>query len=289
MAHVGVLRVLEAAQIRVDIVAGTSAGAIVGALYAGGKSADEIQRLARDLSFRKWFARDSSGLGLFSTNGIRRVIDSALGEDAHIEDLPKKFACIAVDLDSQKQIVFDSGLVADAVCASAAYPGLYAPVRLGDRYLFDGGVLNPVPFDVARQLGADRVIASDLGAQEPFFASLNEFDVRKAGVLWQLFYAVSHQQVFRVIERSIGIMSQEIRNHKFAESPPDVIIFPRVDSIGLLDFGLMDACCDAGESAARELLPEIIRVTREPEARRQWRQWLARFRAGVWPRRAKGF
>lgn len=270
MAHVSVLRVLEAAHVPIDIIVGTSAGAIVGALYAAGKSPEEIQRVARTWSARKWFGRDSTGMGLFSTGGIRRVIDTALGEDVHIEDLPRKFACVAVDIDSQKQVVFESGPVADAVCASAAYPGLFAPVRIANCYYFDGGVLNPVPFDVARRLGADRVIASDLGAQEPFFAALGQVSLRPSNVLWQWWYGMSHQPIFRIVERSIGIMSQEIRDQRLKASPPDVMITPSVYNIGLLDFGLIEECFAAGEKATIERLTEIERVVQAPVKPRAW-------------------
>lgn len=257
MAHIGVLRVLEDAHVPIDIVCGSSAGAMVGALFSSGLTASQIQALARSLNFRHWFGRDTTGMGLFSTGGIRRILDQAIGEHMNIEDLPRLFMCVAVDLDTQKEVVLDSGPVADAVCASMAYPGLFAPVRIGNRVLFDGGVLNPVPFDIVRRYGADRVIAVDLGAQEPFFATLESEAIRQGGVLWQIFYNLSHQQIFRVIERSLGIMSQELRNHKLAESPPDLIINPQVRQVGLLDFGLMEPCIAAGDAAAREMLPEI--------------------------------
>ncbi len=270
VAHVGVLCVLQSAQVPIDLVVGSSAGAIVGALYAGGMTPEEIERLARTWSARKWFARDTTGMGLFSTGGIRRVIDTALGEDVHIEDLPVKFACVAVDIDSRKQVVFQSGPVADAVCASAAYPGLFAPVCIADCYYFDGGVLDPVPFDVARHLGADHVIASDLGAQEPFFAALGKVSLRPSNVLWQWWYAMSHQPIFRVVERSIGIMSEEIGNQRLKAAPPDVIIRPSVSNIGLLDFGLIDACFAAGENAATERLAEIQRLLQPPPRAQAW-------------------
>ncbi len=284
MAHVSVLRVLHDAHVPIDTVVGTSSGAIVGALYAAGKTPSEIQDLARTWSARKWFARDKTGMGLFSTLGIRRVIETALGPDVNIQDLLCKFACVAVDIDSRRQVVFESGPLAEAVCASAAYPGLFAPVRIGDCYYFDGGVLNPVPFDVARRLGADRVIACDLGAQEPFFTALEEMRLRPSSVLWQWWYTMSHQPIFRIVERSIGIMSQEIRDQRLKATPPDIIIAPLVSNIGLLDFGLIEACFAAGEQAALERLPDIERMVRPPRPR-AWAQitqglqdWLRRIR-----------
>ncbi|MBI4787497.1 MAG: patatin-like phospholipase family protein [Chloroflexi bacterium] len=290
VAHIGVLRVLEAEHIPVDVIAGSSAGAIAGALFAAGKTADEIQLLMRQMTFRKWFARDSSGLGLFSTDGMHRLIESAVGEDVNIEDLPRRFVCVAVDLDAQQEVVFSSGPLADAVCASAAYPGLFAPVRNDGRMLFDGGVLNPVPFDVARRYGADCVIAVDLGAHEPFFATLDSAELRLGNPLWQLFYTLSHQKMFRVIERSLEIMLRQIRDQKFKESPPDLIIYPKVREIGLLDFHLVETCMANGEHAARELLPEIQRLANPPQpipVPKPWQKLSARIRNAIAMRRMR--
>ncbi len=265
MAHVGVFRAFEREHIPIDIVAGSSSGALAGALYASGKTASEIEDVARKATFLKWFARDNTGLGLFSTNGIHRLIDDAIGEDVNIEDLPRQFMCVAVDVDTQEEVVFDSGPLADAVCASCAYPGLYAPVRLDGRLLFDGGVLNPVPFDVVRRYGADRVIAVDLGSQEPFFTSNEDALIRQGNMLWQTFYSVSHQKMFRVVQRSIGIMMQSIRDTKCQQSPPDIMILPRVEEVGLLDFHLVEACFGIGDAAACLALSDIAKMLAPPQ------------------------
>lgn len=264
MAHIGALRVLEAARAPIDIVAGTSAGAIVGALYAAGKSPDDIERLMRQLNLRQWFARDRTGMGLFSTDGIRRIICTQVGKDTRIQDLPRAFACVAVDLDSRQEVIFDSGPVADAVCASAAYPGLFAPVQIAGRFLVDGGVLNPVPFDVTRRLGAERVIAIDLAADEPFFTSSGSRNKQHDGWLFRLLFKAERQKTLRVVARSIGIMTHELRVRKIEQAPAELIIYPDVQGIGLMDFDLVDACLAAGESAARDALPQIERIVMPP-------------------------
>lgn len=289
MAHVGVLRVLEAEHIAVDIIAGSSSGAIAGAFYAAGKTAAEIEALARKASFLKWFARDTTGMGLFSTAGIHHLIDDALGKDVNIQDLPKKFMCVAVDLETQQEVVFDSGPLADAICASSAYPGLYAPVSLAGRLLFDGGVLNPVPFDVVRRYGADRVIAVDLGSQEPFFTSDEDAMVRQGNMLWKTFYSVSHQRIFRVVQRSIGIMMRQLRDNKCAEWPPDIMILPDVKDIGLLDFHLVEACFTAGDAATCRALADIRQALAPPPApvaRGGWQRQLERIKNALTWRRA---
>lgn len=277
MAHTGVLQVLDEARVPIDVIVGTSAGAIVGALYAGGMSGREIKKYSQSLSFRKWFARDTSGMGLFSTDGMRRIVETALGSDVNIEDLAKPFACVAVDLDSQQEVIFDSGPLADAVCASSAYPGLFAPVKIGNRVCFDGGVLNPVPFDVVRRYGADYVIAVDLGLQEPFFSALGEMRVKRGSFLGQWFEQVARNNVIRVVERSLGIMSMQLRDNKLHQSPPDLMITPRVHNVGMLDFDQGEACCAEGEVAARLVQPQLERLlqraARSSRVGYRWQVW----------------
>jgi NTE family protein len=261
MAHIGALCVLEVARISIDLLVGTSAGAIIGALYAAGKSSDDIERLMRRLNVRQWFAFDRTGMGMFSTDGIRRIISAEIGKDTRIQDLPRAFACVAVDLDSRQEVIFDSGPVADAVCASAAFPGIFAPVQIAGRFLVDGGVLNPVPFDVARRMGANRVIAIDLGAPEPFSTPNT---TRRSELLLRFLSAAARQKTFFVIGRSVGIMTQKMREEKLAQSPPDLIVYPAVQEIGLLDLDLVDFCLAAGEAAARDALPQIEKIITPP-------------------------
>ncbi len=266
VAHVGVLRVIESARIPIHIVAGTSAGAIAGALFAAGNSPDEIERLIRRLSLQQLLTRDRTGQGIFSTEGIRRVIEAEIGKTTRIEDLPRTFAVVAVELDSGTETVLDSGRVADAVCASAAFPGIFAPVQIGGRCFIDGGVANPIPFDVARRLGAHRVLAVDLGADEPVFtAALTRR--RRGELFYRILFAAESQMVVKVTSRAIGIMSKQMRSHKMRQSPPDLILYPEVKTIGLMDFDLADLCLAAGEKAARGALPQMERLVAMP----QWR------------------
>jgi len=278
IAHIGVLRVLESAQIQIDLIAGTSAGAIVGALYASGKSADEIECVIRHLSLQQLLTRDRTGMGLFSTAGIRRVIEVEIGKATRIEDLPRAFAAVAVEMDTGEEVVFDRGSVADAVSASAAFPGLFAPASIGGRLYLDGGVLNPVPFDVARRRGADRVLAVDLGADEPVFTVALAH--RRGGALfYRLVCAAENQKVMRVASRAIGIMTKQMRQQKMQQSPPDFILYPNVQGMGLMDFDLADECLAAGEQAARAGLPQIEQVIRAPRWRYQSQKLVERIRS----------
>ncbi len=260
IAHVGVLRVLERARVPIHCIAGTSAGAIVGALYAAGKTPDEIEQLMRRLKLRDWLARDASGMGLFSTDGFRRVIESAIGADARIEHLPRRFAAVAVEMESQREVVFDVGRVADAVCASCAFPIVLAPAQFGGRHYLDGGLLNPVPFDVPRRLGAERVLAVDLAADEPSFTAHPAALRRPEAILFRFIFTAEQQKIFRVGARAISIMTQPARTLKQMQTPPDLTIYPDVQKIGLVDFDLMDISLVAGETAMRDALPQLERI-----------------------------
>jgi NTE family protein len=277
MAHIGVLRVLEAARVQIDLVAGTSAGAIAGALYAAGKSPDEIAARMRQLRLSQLLTRDRTGWGLFSTDGIRRVIETEIGQTTRIEHLPRAFVAVAVDMNSGDEIAFDAGSVADAVCASAAFPGLFAPVQINGRCYFDGGVTNPVPFDVVRQRGADRVLAVDLGADDPVFTVALPHR-RHGELIYRLLWAAESQQVVRVASRAIGIMSRQMRMQKLKQSPPDVVIAPQVQQVGMLDLDLAAECIHAGEQAARDVLPQIERVVKSPAWWYGAYRWIVRIR-----------
>jgi NTE family protein len=279
IAHLGALRVLEAAGASIAIVTGTSAGAIIGALYAAGKSVDEIERIARRWSLRQFLTLDRTGMGMFSTDGLRQIIESELGRDARIENLSRRFAAIAVDLDAQTEMIFESGSVADAVCASAAFPGFFAPVILGDRRFIDGGTLNPVPCDVARRLGADRVIAVDLNADEPVFTTAGERPLNREQIITAILSTAEKRKIVRVTARAIGIMGRAIREYRMTRARPDLVIYPNVQNVGLLDFDLTNDCLAAGEAATRAVLPQIqnlISDSRWRNAARKIKQTLRR-------------
>lgn len=279
-AHIGILRVLESAHIPIDFIAGTSAGAIVGSLYAAGKSPDEIQAIARRLRLRHWMERDHSGMGLFSTNGLRRILESEMGKDQRIQDLPRRFCAVAVDLDSHCETVFDAGSVVEAVCASATFPGLFAPTMIEGRSFIDGGALNPVPFDIVRQRGVDIVLAVDLGADEPLFTGGN-LNNRRDAWFFQLLITAEQLKIFRVVARAIGIMTRQLRIAKLKHAPPDLMIQPDAQNIGLMDFDLVDMTVAAGETAARAALPQIENLVRPAFAMRwqfNWRKFMRRWR-----------
>ena len=160
-AHIGVLRALEEAGIRPDIVVGTSAGALVGAVYASGASAAQIEQAARELDVTGLIDWTLDSRGLMRGEHIANWVETATRGQA-IESFPIRFGAIATDLSSGEAVLLDTGRPGDAVRASSAVPGTTVPVPYRGGHLIDGGVSSLVPVRFARALGADTVIAVDI-------------------------------------------------------------------------------------------------------------------------------
>ncbi|MBI4051271.1 MAG: patatin-like phospholipase family protein [Elusimicrobia bacterium] len=165
-AHVGAIEVLERGGFPIDVVAGTSIGAIVGSVYANGASVEKMREMVKKARFDQGTNLNSFGLlrlflveSLLSTKKMESYIRSHIG-DKQFHELKKPFACVAMDLKTGERILFKEGRVAPAVRASMNLPGLFKPVEYRHRYLVDGGVVDYIPVDAAKSLGAQYVIAS---------------------------------------------------------------------------------------------------------------------------------
>lgn len=158
-AHIGVIKAFEEAQIEFNLVIGTSAGSIVGALYSAGVSSGEMINYSRSVNLKDVH----NGLLILPNDAgkIGRLVTNLIG-DAYIEDLKRKFVAVAVDIVEGKQCIIDKGKVGIAVSASACVPIFFKPVVVGQKHLVDGGLLNNIPADVARMLGANFVVTSDI-------------------------------------------------------------------------------------------------------------------------------
>jgi NTE family protein len=164
LAHIGVIKMLEASGIDVDVVAGTSAGSVVGALYASGMDAFAMQQAA--LMLDEGSIRDVrlfSG-GLVQGKRLQDYVDGLVRERP-LERLKRPFAAVATELETGRRFVFRHGDTGQAVRASCSVPGVFEPVAVGGRHYVDGGLVSPVPVDAARELGADFVIAVDISAR----------------------------------------------------------------------------------------------------------------------------
>ena len=254
-AHIGVLKVLDREGIPVDVMAGTSAGGVVAALRAMGMPATEMEERSRWLS--RWrnlvhlVDRADSRLGILSAQKVSELLSREFGERT-FADLEIPLALVAVDFESGEEVVLRQGSVLDGLRATTAYPGIFEPVRVGDRLLVDGGVLNNLPCDVARELGADIVIAVDIGVVMDDLSDL-------LGSHRTSWFPPGPSLAFEAMSRSVDIMRAYLRETRLRACTPEVLLRPAIPE-GITTFrGFMRSaeCIAAGERAAEEILPSI--------------------------------
>ena len=255
LAHIGVLKVLEQEGIPIDFLAGTSMGGVIAAAYASGLSADYIEkealRMARLRNLITLLDRSLPRRGLVEGQKVQEYLTTYLG-DKTFEEMKIPLSLVAVDLIRGQEVVLNSGSVVDAVRATVSLPGVFAPFRLGDYLLVDGGVLNNLPADVVRGMGANVVIAVDVSTGVNGLSRLLE--VEQQGLpLTQL------PLIIETLRRTVGIMEGQIMAYKLQEANPEILIHPALDdSITLLNgFPRAAEIIALGEEAAREAVPRI--------------------------------
>ena len=232
-AHIGVIKALEAQGIVPDIVVGTSAGSVVAALYAGGIDGFELQKLAfglDDTAVSDWTLPDR---GVIRGEALQNFVNNALG-NRPIEKLPRLLGVVATDLHTGEMIVFRRGNVGMAVRASSSVPGVFQPVRIGNREYVDGGLVSPVPVKVARDLGAEVVIAVDISSKP-----------RNANV----------SGTIDVLLQTFTIMGARMAQWELSQA--DVVIRPDVGNISGTDFQAKHLAILEGEKAVAAKLLEI--------------------------------
>ncbi|NLM40734.1 MAG: patatin-like phospholipase family protein [Firmicutes bacterium] len=235
MANLGVLQVLEEEQIPIHIVCGTSAGAVIAGLYAAGSDLQLLGRMVLELDWNDLTSWTLRPQGLVVPDKIRNML-RLLMRDQHFEDLPIKAAVVATNLLTGEEVVLDSGSVADAVTASLSIPGVFVPVERDGMVLVDGALVNRVPGDLCRRLGADFVIAVDVG-----WAPLRS--------------RVRHLP--DVIIQTIDILGRQAAASK--EIDCDVLIEPPLGNVTLTQLNRAAEIVEKGRQAAREALPAIKR------------------------------
>jgi NTE family protein len=238
-AHIGVIKALEAQGIVPDVVVGTSAGSLVGALYAAGYNGFALHKLALQMdeaAISDWsvpfFAKAS---GVFKGEALQSYVDRTVNH-VPIERLKIPFGAVATDLNSGKPILFQRGDTGIAVRASSAVPGVFQPVRIGEHVYVDGGLVSPVPVRFAREMGADFVIAVNISAQPDVQPSSSTLDV---------------------LLQTFAIMGQSINHYELRDA--DVVIQPSLGAMKGSDFQGRNNAILAGEQAASVLMPEIKR------------------------------
>ena len=296
-AHIGVIEALEEARVPIDFIAGCSVGAYIGALYA-----------SRSLGSLKEFLLRMDGKSIFSyfdvvfprsglLNGSKRVHELfSMHTDARtFEELDIPMMMVATDLERGKKVVLNSGNIIEALRASMSYPGLFAPVRVKDRWLVDGGLVDPVPVGMTRAMGAGVVIAVDLnnkivsrakqsaasadsvepdeissGVPLPDADDRNEL-VKKMAEYYEnietslrdktsVFLgreAVTPPDIIETVMTSISIMQERITRINLAVDQPDILIQPRLGELKMMNFDQVEHSIEEGYIGAKEKLEDI--------------------------------
>lgn len=246
LAHIGVLEVLETAGIPIDIIAGTSMGAVVGALYAREREAAIIKHQANQLDWVGLASLIDPAVlksGLFVGRRITNLLKRLMG-DVTFDELGIPFACVATDIISGDEVVMKTGKVLEAVRASISIPVIFTVVKKDGRFLVDGGLVNTVPVSVARQMGADYVIAVDVtpSGKERADHLLQDAEVKEPSL-------------FQVMVQSIYITTH-LTTRAVTEGA-DIVIHPKLAHINPTDFHRARECILEGELAAEDVVSHI--------------------------------
>jgi NTE family protein len=283
-AHIGMLRTLIAHGIVPNVVVGTSIGAVIGGAYAAGHL-DQLEQWARSLQPRNIFGYLDirlNGSGLIGGTKLAAELESSMGQTL-IEDLPIKYATVATEVRTGHEIWLTHGRLVEAMRASYALPGIFSPVLVGDRWLVDGALVNPVPVSAARAFGAEIVIAANVSSDifahgttvyahgasvvTPESGPVAEPDAPRRGLRKlfsaertmkrEFFGSASRPGISSVMVDAFNIMQDRITRARLAGDPPDLLISPRVGQIGWFDFHRADELIAHGARAAERAIDSI--------------------------------
>jgi len=239
LAHIPVLEVFENEGIRIDMIAGTSIGSLVGGVYSTGVPIKYIKEIAKELTWDHITDITFPRKGLIKGDKLLSFLE-IITQGKNIEDLKIPFRAIACDIESGKHIVLKEGSVAKAIRASTSIPGIYIPFQHQDKVLIDGGVIDPVPVSTVRDMGADIVIAVDVGIKNVQYEANNIFDI-----LFNTFDIIQH----------------ELEKHRPLNA--DIIIKPDLSDCKSFDLDSYEKCFSAGYDAVKNALPRIKDLIKE--------------------------
>jgi len=249
LAHVGVIDILHKEGIHIDMIAGTSAGAVMGAIYAWNQDTNKMKEYALDTKWKKLAPMIDPSFprtGFIKGRKIKNLLSTFIGGNIKFSDLKIPFACVATDIDTGEEIVINSGSVPEALRASISIPGIFTLVKHEGRYLVDGGLTTPVPVELVRQMGADFVIAVNVNpdvAGRMSKTSLRRVETRK------------EPNIFQVMMQSIYITTYSLARNSLENA--DIVIEPSVAHIGAGDFQKARELIELGTQAAKSAIPEI--------------------------------
>ncbi len=258
-AHIGVLKAAELMGFRADVVAGTSMGAIVGALHAAGKTADEILAIARGVTWRDII--DLSPLGGGLLKGDRLAAFLSLHLPKTFEELQKPLAVTTTDIESGQQVIHTRGDLIGAVRASSCFPGAFEPVELDGRILMDGGIVNNLPVEAAAALGSTWMLASN--TTEPRRITLD--GASEGSAWWRRVVATvrleRRTELVQVLLRSTDIMQAILTDMQYALHPADILVRMDLPGIRLESFGELERAVSAGQLAGHAAIEAYLAGT----------------------------
>ncbi|MBN1872553.1 MAG: patatin-like phospholipase family protein [Candidatus Omnitrophica bacterium] len=234
LAHIGVLKILQRENINFDLVVGTSIGAFIGAFYALGEDIRKAETMSASFNPRENLdIMIPPTMGLIKGDRIYKVIKDFVGEK-QFSDTKIPMVIVSTDIEKGEEVIFTNGSLADAIRVSCSYPGIFAPKRINNRLLVDGAIMNNVPVSVARKLGADLVLAVDVG-----------YCVQVSSI----------KSIFGVILQAFQITGEALSQYQVMHA--DIAIRPDLGAINQLDFDSGKLAIEKGEIAALEKIKEI--------------------------------
>ncbi len=284
-SHIGVVKALVRAGVEPDVVCGTSVGAMVGAAYLTGNTQklEEWVLGTTRADVLRFFDVGLTQSGFVDKKRFKTFLETYVsGGEKRIEALPKKYAAVSTVLETGREAWLTEGDLAESVRASMAMPGLFPAVRMDNRWLVDGGLVNPVPVSVCHALGADVVIAVNLNAGR-LVQRATETPKPPAAESNSMLHAFKQQAreyssailpsrdkseeppgLFHAITSSIAIFQDRLTRSRLAGDPADVLLSPRVSSIGMLEFHRAGEAIEEGERCVNDSLEDIRMITGVP-------------------------
>lgn len=257
LAHIGILKVFEEQEIPLHVLAGTSMGGLIAAAYAAGMTAADLEATALKMGNLRELATlvdlRPPRRGLLAGEQVRKYLGKLVDENLTFDELSLPLAMQAVDLKSGKEYTLREGNVLDAVMATSAFPGVFPPVKILDHQLVDGGVLDNLPTDLPRQLGANVVIAV-------YVTATVDTDQQEEGAEASIFMRGIAKDIMRVAL----IISRAMTEARLKESPPDLLLCPPIPAKAGVFSGFTHAAeiIAAGETCAWEYLQKVKKITR---------------------------
>jgi len=261
VAHIGVLRALENHGFKIRAIAGTSAGGLVGAVYAAGFSTEKIEKTVNEMDANRSFWHQSNDQpSLLGLSGITKILSGLLA-DRTFDEMEIPFAATAVSLYSGEEIILTKGKVIDAVLATIAVPGVFPSQEIGGRILIDGGVLDPVPVQVARWMRPDLPVVAVMLHKTPEgwvpYELPMPISIPGPSSIVERLTKLRPVQALKIFTRSIEVSSKHLSELSIMVYKPEVTITPRVGHIGLLQTVDAEEMIQAGINATEEVLNEI--------------------------------